>query len=355
MIKIIRDKDSLLDIKDIWDHIFEHDNEATPFQKFEYVLSSLFLNPSANKSLYIIMIKDDASNQWIAIFPFVLDKKGVLQYINARHTDFCSPIINKEFNDFNLYKELSEYIIQEKDINKMVLENITPHSNLTGVLKPHFRYMITHDMNFYSSIPVYSLPDDKDSISAFRYVRAKQLKNLRKSKKQTSSNCTFEIRRIADGHAYPQKEIDTLVNQMLNKGIRVKSYFSDEMLSFWKELYDSGVLIAALLYENGEIKTCNFMYYDEKRNEYIKWLMLYMENSWNMKINIMIADHIYHNGGGIINFARGIYDYKLTNFHPDVKPLFCVRIAKSPWGHIRNMFAVAVHYSKPVMKTLLRR
>lgn len=355
MIKIIRDKDSLLEIRSIWNQIFVKDNEATPFQRFEYIYATLSLEPSIEKSLFILMVKDDPSNQWIAMFPFVLDKKGTLRFINARHTDFCAPLINHDFNDFNLYKEVSDYISGERIIKRMILENIVQYSQLTGVLKPHFRYMITHDMNFYSSIKIYSSVNDKDSMSAFRHVRAKQIKNLRKSKKQTNTNCTFEIYCASNGQAYPQKEVDELVGQMLADGIRVKEYFSDRMLAFWKELYNAGVLSAALLYENGEVKTCNFMYYDDKHNEYIKWLMLYKENSWNMKINIMIADYLYNHGGATINFARGIYDYKLTNFHPDVKPLFCVRIAKTPWGHIKNMLGAAFHYSKPIIKTMLRR
>lgn len=355
MIKILRDTDSLLENKEIWNRIFDKDSEATPFQRFEFVYSSLFLDPSAIDSLYVIMVKDDASNQWIAIFPFVLDRKETLRYVNARHTDFCAPIINDDFNDFNLYKEISEYIANDKSVRSIIMENVAPYSPMTGVLKSHFRFMISHDMNFYSSIPIYTKTGDKDCISAFRYVRAKQSKNLRKSKKQIESNCSFEIRRATDGDEYPQKEVETLVAQMLKAAIRDKSYFSDEMLAFWRDLYEKGVLVAALLYENDEIRTCNFMYYDEKRNEYIKWIMLYKENSWNMKINIMIADYLYNNGGGTINFARGIYDYKLTNFHPDVKPLFCVRIAKTRWGHFRNILSTALHYSKPIIKSWLGR
>lgn len=355
MIKILRDTDSLLENKEIWNRIFDKDTEATPFQQFEFVYSSLFLDPSAVDSIYVIMVKDDASNQWIAIFPFVLDKKGILRYVNARHTDFCTPIVVPQYNHYNLYKELAECISENDKIKGLVLENVTSYNVLTGVLKPYFRYTITHDINHYPKLPIYQAKDDKDSVSAFRFLRSQQIKKLRKIQKQIESNCSFEIRRATDGDEYPQKEVETLVAQMLKAAIRDKSYFSDEMLAFWRDLYEKGVLVAALLYENDEIRTCNFMYYDEKRNEYIKWIMLYKENSWNMKINIMIADYLYNNGGGTINFARGIYDYKLTNFHPDVKPLFCVRIAKTRWGHFRNIMSTALHYAKPIVKSWLGR
>ncbi|MDE7126140.1 MAG: hypothetical protein K2O12_06655, partial [Muribaculaceae bacterium] len=208
----------------------------------------------------------------------------------------------------------------------------------------------------YSTIPIFSKDSDSDSIDAFRYVAGKQRKKLRSKKKLIDTECTFEIRRKKDGSAYPGREVEQLVGHMISEGIRVKEYFSDEMLAFWERLYDSDVLCVALLYKGGEIVTCNFMYYDERHREYIKWLMLYRENSWNMAINIKIAEYIYKNDeGATINFARGIYDYKLVNFHPDVKALFCVKIAKTKFGHIKNMLSLAVHYSKPVIKSLLGR
>lgn len=80
-----------------------------------------------------------------------------------------------------------------------------------------------------------------------------------------------------------------------------------------------------------------------------------MDNTWNMKINLMIADYLYNNGGATINFARGIYDYKMVNFHPDVKPLFCLKVSKTKWGHLKNIINTAFHYFKPVIKSWLGR
>ncbi len=354
MIKILKTKEELVEYKSVWDSIYNSDSNATPFQKFDFIFASIDLTVTGSQQLYVLLVKDDSINKWLAAFPLVIDKKGILHFINSAHSDFCSPIVCDEFNNYNLYDEVASFIKGEEKIKGLKLDNIGTSNQMLAVMKPHFKFMIAYDMNYYSSIPIYKLDSDKDSIDAFRYVKSKRHKKLRKSIKEVQ-NCKFVIARKSEGVPYPEADVQYLVNKMLSDGIRVKEYFSSAMLSFWKMLYESNVVCMAMLYEGNEIRTCNFMFYDEKRNEYIKWLMLYKEGRWNMIINIMIADYLYQNGGGNINFARGIYDYKLENFHPDVKPLFCLRIAKTPFGHIKNMCAAAIHYAKPIVKQIIRR
>lgn len=356
MIKVLHDRSELAEFKLIWNEIFEKDPNVTPFQKYEYIDAALVYMSHDNFNLYTILIKDDPTNKWIAIFPFVLDKNNKLRFINARHTDFCAPLIIPQHNNYNLYKEISDYILTNKEIEGIALENVAQTSPLLAVFKPYFRYMITHEMNYYSSIPIYASETDSDSIDAFRYVHSKQRKNLRKTKNRISTECEFRILSASQGDPYPENEISTLINTMLDNGIRAREYFSDKMLSFWRRLYSENVLSIAILTDKTQALSCNFMFYDKKHNEYIKWIMLYKESSWNMAINILIADHIYTDKShGNINFARGIYDYKLTNFHPDVKPLFCVKIAKTRWGHFKNIVSTAIHYSKPIVKSFLGR
>ena len=354
MIKVIRDKDALIEIKTIWNRLYELDTTVTPFQKFDYQLSSLALYP--NIQLYIVLVKNDPTNEWIAVFPFAMDSNHNLCFINARHTDFCAPLIHPDYNHYNLYKELADFIHSDKSIAGLHLDNLIQSSSLLSVLKPHFKYSITHDNNYYSTIPILKLPSDTDSIDSFRFVQAKHRQKLRKTRKNClAQGGRLEILKKADDRKYPEDEINSLMKIMIADGIRAKEYFSDQMLSYFKALYEANILTIALLYESDELRSCNFIYYDERCREYIKWIMLYKENSWNMVLNIMLVDYIYNHGGGSINFARGIYDYKLSNFHPDVKPLFCVKISKTGWGHFRNILSTAFHFSKPIIKSFLRK
>lgn len=355
MIKVISNKTTLADFENEWNNLFEIDATVTPFQSYEYIISSIDFEKDTKSTLHIIFIKDDPTNQWVAIFPFKLNNNGILHYINCAHTDFCAPIIHPDFKHFNLYKELCNYISENTQIKGLDLTNQTSGNQLLSVLKPHFKYTIVHDINYYSSVPVYALPNDKDAIDAFRFVQSKQRRNLRKILSQIDNDCEFCILSTKSGDRFPEKQINHLVNKMISDGIRAREYFNESMLSFWKHLYEYGILSIALISHNGTIESCNFMFYDQKHNQYIKWIMLYVENSWNMKINLKLTQYIYNNGNAEINFARGIYDYKLVNFHPDVKPLFRVIIAKTKWGHFKNIISTAFHFSKPIIKSWLRR
>lgn len=356
MIKAITSLEDFNAFKPFWDELFNLDPLATPFQAFDYIAASLQMNEAESASLNIITVKNDSANTWVAIFPLFLDKKKNLRFLNAAHTDFCNPIIHPAYAHYSLYKEVAEYIENSKSINGLVLDNIESSSPMLSVFKPYFRYMITHDYNFYSTIKIYREDGDKDPIDSFRFIQNKQRKKLRKKQEIIDHDCSFEILSTKAGNAYPSEKINSVVSSMLSSGIRVKEYFSDSMMNFWQTLYSHGLLSIAILSRGNEVMTINFMFFDAKQKEYIKWLMLYQESSWNMIINIKIAEYLYNNAPGTtINFARGIYDYKLTNFHPDVKPLFSVKIAKTPWGHIKNMAAVAFHYSKPIIKSLLGR
>lgn len=356
MIRILSTFEELIQFKPQWDSLFQKDKNATPFQQFGYILASLSLNEDEKEALHIIAVKEDSINSWIAIFPFYLDKNKTLKFLNSRHTDFCAPIIDTEFAHYSLYKEVSEYIERSKYISGLCLDNVERTSPLLSVLKPFFRYMISHDFNFYSKIEIYTSEGDKDFVDSFRYVQSKQRRNLRKKNNLINQECDFKILSASAGNPYPKDKVDYLVSNMLSSGIRAKEYFSEKMLNFWEELYRSNILSIAIISSGANIKALNFMYFDAKKNEYIKWLMLYEDSSWNMAINIKIAEYIYLNRPGTtINFARGIYDYKLVNFHPDVYPLFRVMIAKSRWGHFKNIISTAFHYSKPIIKSFLRR
>lgn len=356
MIKVISSLQELETYRSVWENIYRQDPGATPFQKFDYIVESIRSFQNRDTPLYIILVNEVQSNQWVAAVPFFIAKQSTLQFINGLHTDFCEPIILPQFNNHNLFKELAAWIIADTKIGGLNLLNLKSDSAFIRSLKPFFKFSITYDLNYYSTIPVVKKETDRDCIDAFRYVQSTKRKNWRKTWKKLKSESIFEIRSKEAGLNYPKQDIQFLVDSMISKGLREEEYLSQDMLDFWESLYEKNVLSVAMLYDKDHYaKSCNFMYYDEKRNEYIQWITLYKDSSWNLSLYVMLTDYLYDNENGVINFARGIYDFKIANFHPDVKPLFCVRIAKTPWRHIRNMMSVAFHYSKPIIKTILRR
>ncbi|MDE7125837.1 MAG: hypothetical protein K2O12_05100, partial [Muribaculaceae bacterium] len=149
MIKVLTKKEELSEFSPFWEELYSVDKTATPFQKIGYVNACMDFGLGKSESLYVITIKDDPTNKWVAVFPFFLDKKGKLRFINARHTDFCSAVIHPDYSHYSLFKELSEFIIRDSRVTGLELDNMESNNKLISVLKPQFRYTIVHDMNYY--------------------------------------------------------------------------------------------------------------------------------------------------------------------------------------------------------------
>lgn len=353
MIQVIQTEPELQCIKPYWNHLFEDSVKASPFQHFDFIYAAVKALGNIS-DIYIICVRNDSTNHLEAIFPFCLEY-GVLRFINAAHSDFCAGVIASDCNIYKICESLAEHILNSLVIKKVELINLLPNDPLLAALKPFAKTCFVSDCNYYSTINICQQDKDKDFIDAFRNVNAKQRKNFRTLLKKNDGNVLFKIYDSKNDDEYPQEIVNYLTEKMICDGKRVRSYFSENMLRFWKELYDKGILIAAVLQINGEIKSLNFMYYDTKRKEYIKWIMLYIENHFNLLINLYIAKYIYEDGGATINFARGIYDYKLVNFHPEVKPLFRLIISKSMWSSLWALWRVDYYYIRQIGKKILRK
>lgn len=354
MIDIIKTEDQLFQLREQWTELYNSSSTATPFQSFDYVWQSWKCFSNDNQ-LYIICVKGDSTNKLEAVIPCAISSNGILRFINDAHIDFCGAIVADGCVWYNLYEGVAKHILENKDIKKAVFMNLMAGDPMLSAFKPFCTTCFVTDCNYYSEIDISSREKDKDFIDAFRNINAKQKKNFRTLLKKNDGKVDFRIHAMAAGDEYPEEAVEYLSNKMMEEGIRVKSYFSDSMLSFWKKLYQAGLLSAAVLRIDGELKSLNFMYYDVKRNEYIKWIMLYVENRFNMLINLYIANYLYEHEGATINFARGIYDYKMVNFHPDVKPLYRLIITKSIWSSVSALWDVNYYYIRQIGKKLLRK
>ncbi len=356
MIKVITTKESLLDFKDYWNALYSKCHNISPFQKFSYIANAIDFSFDNKNQLYIITVRDAQAKEWVAIFPLYIDNSGTLRYINFLHTDFCLPLIHPSFANFNLIREVADYIKNDKNVKGIVCDNVIADDFIVGSFKAEFSLFIAYSQNYYSEVQIEKSLTDKDSVDAFRSVPSKRKGKLRQIIKKNNNNCRFEIFSVIKQQPYPSKSIDALAKRMISSGIRTKDYLSDKMFSFWEKLYNTGVVDIAVMYEDSVEVACSFLLVNETKHEYIEWIVLYVDKSWNVALCLQIEDYLYRTERlSVFNFARGIYDYKLVNFHPDVKPLFRVMIAKTKWGHFKNIISTAFHYSKPIVKSWLGR
>ncbi len=355
MIKVIDSIDKLREFENEWIRLYNESNDTTPFQEFGYVYSSVKNSSLFSDKLLIITIHNAQLKRCVAIFPLYLNN-GILRYINYRHTDFCAPLILEGQSHYNLYKEFCEYISDNNNIKRIVWDNISVSNPIISTLKAKFRYLIASDINYYSDIEIQRSKGDRDFWSSLNYMSSHQKNVLKKEQKRIPEGCVLKIHNKKTGDEYPQKDIISLINVMVESGSRSNEYFSEEMLSFWKDLYEYGTLSIATIYDNDRPVVSNLLFIDQNKNEYISWILLYRDTFWSSAIYIELIKYIYStHENGILNFARGIYAFKIIKFHPDVKALFSVRISKTRWGHLRNMASVGFHYLKPVIKSFLGR
>lgn len=354
MIKIISHKEEFESLSRDWDYLWHKSKDATPFQKFDYIKLSVKYLLSEDSILHIIVVLNSGNGDIIAIFPTVLDSRGCLRFINDYHTDFCSAIINPDFQNYNLFKEVSEYIMSDTQIKTVDFSNIKSNNCILSVFKPFISTCLLTDCSYYSCLPVIPSSEDRDFLDALRYINGSKKKKHRKLIVNNAKS-EFKIYRHDQGIEYPEEEIVKLTETMISKGLRTRDYFSKEMLKFWKEQYNCNILIAVILKTDGEVRSCNFIYYDEKHEEYIKWIMLYGESKWNLSVTLEIIKDIYNKGGGCINFARGIYDYKMDNFHPDVKVLCRLQMMKTEKDYVLITGGSMFNYYKKKTRLFIGR
>lgn len=351
MIEIISTRESLDAIKRDWEQLFEADSTATPFQRFEYIVASLNFNENWD-NLHILIYRLH-SKEVVAIFPFVL-QKGRLEFINASHTDFCNALIDPAHNNYALYRSVAEYIKENKNIKAVRLENLLRDSSLIASFKADFPYCIIRDCNFYSTVEIIKNSEQEHFVDGITSLNSKKRINLKKKYKQFSADCEFRIVSITKKNSFPKEILSDLVNTMISQGSRSGSYFDRKMFKFWEEMFNGGLVEIGILFEKDVPKVCQFIFPDNKRMELIQWMLVFEKPIWNGRANIMECENAY-NSGYSINFARGIYPYKMTNFHPSVYPLFRVDIAKTKWGHFKNLLSAAIYYAKPVVKQIIGR
>ncbi len=354
MIKVIKSLEEFKALESTWGDLYERSQSKTPFQCFSYVFLAWTLFESKEGDLYIIVSISNNSNDTDGIFPCYIDRKHTLRFINDRHTDFCNAIIDKESFGYSSYEELSGFLKRDSNIRLIHFANLEYDNQLKSSFKPFFNSLFVFENNAYSRLMISPQSTDKDFVDSIRGLSAKGRKNIR-AKLASEHELQFELLSLSKGKDYPRDEVLELRHLMISKGERTQEYFNEKMLSFWHRLYQEGLIVVSLLYKKNLICSVNLMFFDRIKNEYIKWIMLYREKKYNLIANIKLIEYLYNKGGSTLNFARGIYDYKMVSFHPIVFNLYSLYLSKAPVQSVKVLLLLNWHYIKMILKSIIRK
>ena len=326
MITVYDNFEKFLSLEQEWKRLQDISPDATPYQSFEYTKAALeFLSP-----LQPHILGWSRKGTLMALFPCIIDGKGTLRFINDAHTDFCGPVLSPECaGDYHLCEELAEYIGSCREIKRVRFENMRSRL-FQSSLQYHLKGSFLFAYRKFSSLAIPAIGDAKSAIDTLANLSTKEkyrLKNI--ASKTQKDNLEFK-KYIAGENPWPEDMIRNLSASMISAGIRKKSYFSERFLDFLKDIYDSGLMTIMATYAEGEPLACNLFLHG--KGEMIDWIALYRDPSSNGRNLLQFIMDFSREGGGVLNFARGVYMYKMHNYRPALSDLDRLRYSKSFLG-----------------------
>jgi hypothetical protein len=324
MIKVIKNINELEEIREYWNVLYEEDDNCTPFQSFAYNYIS-WKRFHQDNSLFVILFYQNQEKAPCAIFPFCIDSKNCLRFINEDHSDFQTAIVKKSAKaDLKMYEEVYGFIKSQPNIQRICLNHLRHDDLLLHYLGHVSSYARLYGTESYSYLPIFPNQEEGESfIDSLHHLTAKERNRLKNIEKK-ASDLSFKIISI-ESDDYPEKEVSELVHIMIDKGIRSPAYFTDNLLGFIKDLYQAGVLKIGMIYQGQDLGSISF-FYQCKNAMCIQWIIVYSDKAYNLQAKLKIIDSVYESGGGIFNFGRGTYAYKIQHFRPIIQNLFCVDI-----------------------------
>ena len=355
MIKVFNETQDLLPLKEEWIWLCQHSGTPiTPFQQFDYIRYSWEFMCANLGQLHVIVIIRQKDKLVQAIFPCYIDKKKCLRFINDRHSDFCSAIIHRDFiDDYHLYEEFYEYYLSNKYIKRLQFINIREDNPMFANLAYFLKGSINRVVNMYSDFPISSTNNTQASfvneLSRLNTKEKYRLKNVLKKTTELSLRI-YDCRE----EPFPETVINGLIQQMIISGLRTDNYFSAQMVTLFKSLYNSELLKLFVTYNKEQPIAANLFFYTEQTRDYIDWISLYIEKRNNLYNLLQAIEFISHDGGKL-NFARGTYEYKMHNFRPSLHFLHGIYHSKSEFDKFCDLLNTNCYYLRQIAKSILRK
>ena len=340
-VRIISEIQEFFEYKDQWDAIFnKHDYSF--FQSFEFNYYSWISELSKNKLNRLCIISLKNNGLVFAILPLYIDSKRRLRFINDRHADFCDLLSEQKFEFETILSEIRDKF----KFHSVHFINFTKDSFLYKLFKTNHlnnSLVMTHVKYSDITISAGSFPN-----SVIRY-KSKQKTEFRRVKKKNLGKDHYILQKD-DDQDFPINEIYKLRERIIKLRLRKDNFLDEGRLLLLRELYNSNRIFISLVKTKGNTHAISFI--SRNKNDYLFWIDMY-DNSKMINIYnyILFIEKISLNNSVNINFGRGVYDYKIENFKPDIKQLFAVYIYKNKFKLSLFMFVERIiNFLKSIYK-----
>jgi hypothetical protein len=324
-ISVINKIEDLLLIKEDWDRLFVQ-GDYSVFQSFEFNYYSWkyeFISDKRNQlAATVITINESV----VAILPFYIDGNKQLRFINDMHFDFCDFITKESINFSAVYL----YLKQEIDFKSIRLINVKQEANIYKVMSGlKIKNKVVLSFSEYSTLNV-NKGIFPYNVSHFRSHQKHRINKAYKKHEDKQS----QILSI-DQHDFPKKDILILSLKMISLSIRKDNFLTNERLALIECLYNAGIIIINILKKEDQVISMNILL-KNSLSEFIFWIDLFDDTKM-----INIASYIYFirtassENSVDINFGRGRYFYKNSNFAPEFHALYGIYIFPNTWQRLR--------------------
>jgi hypothetical protein len=338
--EIITTEESFVNLEEEWNFLYKNVKDKTIYQTYTWAYSWWV---SDKKPLYIIKMYD--SNKHIqAIFPFIIDTKRTLRFIADIHTDYIYFLvqINSDSQLFDIFKTLKKVIISSKECSSIELNNITSNNEYFAILTSMFGHkQIIYKSNAYS---YKLLKSNKNFMDSFDYMKSKKRSEL---KRIYTKNSQYKSEFYSKNDNFPYFEIKTIVSSMIEDGTRDKFFLDDTLIKVIEKLFDNDLLIIHVVSDKSTAVSMNFILVEKET--YIFWIDIYT-NIQNINLySYLLAINLISqcNEEFIIDFGRGLYEYKLKNFEPNIGLQYTFFFTK-------KFSSFFIYISKIFLKNLLK-
>lgn len=345
MIEILKTDDVFKALEGEWEELFLNAKDVTFFQTFKYNWIAWNVFATEYDKLHILIYRT-GKKVLQAIFPFYLDKKGCLRFINDIHTDFCNVIVSKEVVTIhNLMYDVWKNIRDDAEVKFVFLDNVLQNSPVLSYWKVFFGNAFVFSQTEHSWL---NCVQSENVLKEFNHLTNKEKCRLTAVQKK-SANSEIKVY-YKENEPYPEKVVMHLVEEMIGCKTRSSGYLSSSMLTFMKELYDNGLVEIPVVYDNEEPISLGFQFVNETKDFTMIWVILYKDKQFNLWNNIRYVVDKSQRGASTFNFGRGGYDYKMHNFRPQVENLYRFMASKTKWGNWYVLFKIAASHMRKTLK-----
>lgn len=315
MIEVCKTIEELEALKENWNDVFSKSSTATPYQAWQFVKTTWQVWHKPGDKLYVICYNQSKGKQYDAFLPCYINKIGELHLLDYM-TDFCDGVILDELLEcYDMYYDIMQFIENDLNIRSVCFDNMRQESRLMAYLYGLGAFSQVQSVGGYTIARMHYSDKNQDFVDSIVGCNSKHRRKLRKVIKE---NENLSVRMLCGAEPYPKKAIRELGDFMVTENMRNKNYLSDSFYSYFKELYNHGQLLLLLLYDGDILSACKFLLKNTPQNELVSWVVLYRSNRYNSASRLFSLDYMYRNGIYNLNFARGVYAYKMSNFHPNV-------------------------------------